>query len=115
MSDYFIEDIDKFRKDLHSLLRKDDKQALDYVLEQKMIKYPGKIESIGLHRNKYKILNSWILIYYIIKLLFSTESKVILSNFDKKNTSMMKKEKEKMLTTNKFLMHHVVNYIDFLF
>lgn len=50
MSDYFIDDIDNFRKELHSLLRKDDIHSMNYVSEMKMIKYPGKIESLGDHR-----------------------------------------------------------------
>lgn len=104
VSDNLIDDIDNFRKDLHSLLRKDDIHSMNYVLEMKMVKYPGKIESAGTFR-KF-IANKNINIFYLFIYLVP---KVVLNNFDKRaNTTMFKKDKEKSMATNKLLVHHVV-------
>lgn len=57
LCDHILEDFELFRNNLHSLLRKDDAPALNYVAEMKMVKYPGKIESLGgfSSLNEYKM------------------------------------------------------------
>jgi len=107
VSDHFLDDIDAFRKELHSLLRKDDIQACNYVAEMKMVKYPGKIESLGIYRTFFK--------FHILQLKILLEQKVTLPNIDKRSgaNTVLKKENNNnktLLMPSKLLLHHVVKF-----
>lgn len=44
--------------------------------------------------------------------LFFEEQKIILSNIDRRsNITVLRNNKEKLLGTNKYLLHHSVNFL----